>query len=129
MLVLAMEARMGDCTGTVRLVLPYATLEPLIRGLGRQLDKATGDPATAGAEKPAWSHDFDEVKISMIAECSGIRLSARELTRLRTGDIIPLPADFTTLVRLRVANTPRFTGRLGACGRQAAVEITRTLPI
>lgn len=122
---LSLEARFGDLVERITLGFPFATVEPLIRALGRT---ARSVASATPVPRPKWSCDFDDVPVSMVAEYAGIKLTARELTHLKLGDVIPLPPDFSTLVRILVANRARFAGRLGACARKAAVEVTRVLP-
>jgi flagellar motor switch protein FliM len=122
---LLLEARLGDAVEQITMGFPFATLEPLIRALVR-VNRSV--PATTPDSPPKWSCDFDDVQVSMIAEHPGIKLTARELTHLKPGDVIPLPPSFPNEVRLSVANRTRFAGRLGACAGHAAVELTRVLP-
>ncbi|MFO1497084.1 MAG: FliM/FliN family flagellar motor switch protein [Verrucomicrobiota bacterium] len=128
MLALSMEARMGDCVEPIQIGFPYTTLEPLIRGLSQKLNQHNEEAIPANGGKPKWSRDFDDIKVPVVADFPGITVSARKLTQLKVGDVIPLPADFATGVQLRLAKIPRFVGRLGSADGHSAVELSRTLP-
>ena len=127
-LALTMEARMGDCVEQLQIGFPYATLEPLIRGLSQKLDPGGEENPTPPVGRPKWSRDFDDIRIPVSADVAGLKLTARELTQLKVGDFIPLPTDFTGQVRVRLANAHRYVGRLGSCDGRTAVELTRILP-
>lgn len=125
MLALSMEARMGDCVEQIQIGFPYTTLEPLIRGLSLKLNANSEESATpAGVTKPKWKRDYDDVRIPVAADWSGLTLTARELTNLKVGDVIPLPPEFSTRVRLRLAKAAKFYGRLGTSDAKWAVELT-----
>jgi flagellar motor switch protein FliM len=128
MLVLSMEARMGDCVEQIQIGFPYTTLEPLIRGLSMKLSANGEDlPGAATATKPKWKRDFDDVKVPAAAVSCGLKMSARELANLKVGDVIPLPPDFSSRVQLCLAKAPKFVGRLGTCDERWALELTELL--
>ena len=132
MLVLSLECSMGEIQGAMLLVSPYPALEPLIRQL-------TGEALVAGAASPApqapapapapvkWNVALDEVTIPISAQCPGFELTARQILHLKPGDVVPINPDFTSAVVVRLADTPKFKGRLGALGDSWAVELTHLI--
>jgi len=75
---LSVEARLGDCIEQIQIGFPYAMLEPLIRQLSLKLAPESDEPnRSAPAAKPKWKSDFDDVRIPVGAEWSGLRLTAR----------------------------------------------------
>lgn len=128
-LVVSMEGRIGECIEGVQLALPYSTIEPLVEGMERKLQPAGDQTAGGGltAAKPQWNHYFDDLRIPVTAQWTGLTLTARELTRLRIGEVIPLPAEFSEGVRLSLAKTPKFRGRLGSANGRWAVELIEAI--
>jgi flagellar motor switch protein FliM len=129
MLSLAMEARMGDCVEQIQIGFPYTTLEPLIRGLSQKLIP-TGDdsPAANPAAKPQWKRDYDDIVLPVSADWPGLRMTARQLATLKVGDVIPLPPDFASNIRVRCAKIQKFAGRLGSSDNRWAVQVSNVLP-
>ena len=128
MLALAMEARIGDCVEQLQMCFPYTTLEPLIRGLSLKLLPSDEDKAASPVDsKPKWKRDFNDIKLPISADWRSIRMTARELANLKVGDILPLPADFSTGVRLCCAKVPKFSGRLGTCDNRWAIQLTEPI--
>ncbi len=131
MLALTMEARIGDCVEQFQIGFPYTTLEPLIQQLSLTLNPQAEENVAAAAAKaaahPAWKHDLDNVSIPVTAEWPGMELTARALTQLKVGDVLPLPADFTSQIQLRLARMPKFLGRLGTSDQHWAIELTKVL--
>jgi flagellar motor switch protein FliM len=128
-LVVTMEGRIGECIEPVQLAFPYSTIEPLIEGMERKLQPAGEQAAGASltSPKPKWNHYFDDLKIPVAAQWSGLTLTARELTKLRVGEVIPLPAEFSERVQLSLAKAPRFRGRLGSANGRWAVELVEAI--
>jgi flagellar motor switch protein FliM len=61
------------------------------------------------------------------AEWPALEMTARDLTNLKVGDVLPLDGEVVNQVRLRLAALPKFIGRLGTTGSKWAVEITETI--
>lgn len=127
MLILSMEARVGDCMETMQLAFPYYTLEPLIRTLNQMLESAVGQAPGSGRAAPKWNPQFDDVRVPVTAAWPDLELAAREVASLRVGDILELSPACLEKVSVRLADTPRFRGRLGTRGKHWAVELTETL--
>ena len=123
LIVLAMEAKLGDCTEFIQFALPCFTLEPLIRKLGRLTDAEPPD-ANALPVRLQWNRNFDDVPVPITAIWDQLVLSAREVANLKPGDILPLDPRCTRQVKLRLADRPKFEGHLGTTGGKWAVALT-----
>jgi len=126
MLVLAMEAKIGDCVEQMQVALPCFTLEPIIRKLGQFTDTAL-EESTVPATTPKWNRRFDEVPVPVTAIWDDLELTARQVANLREGDILPLDAASPRQIKLRLAEMPKFQGRLGTSNGKWAVAVTDVL--
>lgn len=127
MLVVSLEARIADCMEQIQLAFPYATVEPLVRHLGSKLKAEAQDGSEHAAQKPKWNPELETANIPVTAEWPALEMSARDLTNLKVGDVLPLEPEVVNAVRLRLASLPKFMGRLGTQGNKWAVEITSTI--
>jgi flagellar motor switch protein FliM len=127
MLVMTLEGRMSDCLEQIQLAFPYPTIEPLVRQLGLKLNGDTQLANSAAAQKPKWNTELEKAKIPVTAEWPALEMTARDLTNLKVGDVLPLDGEVVNNVRLRLASLPKFVGRLGTTGSKWAVEITQTI--
>jgi flagellar motor switch protein FliM len=125
MLVLSMEARMGDCMEQIQIGFPYPTLEPLLRLVSAKLDDNHDKPAAP--TKPRWTPELNTVPIPITAEWFGTELTVKELSELKPGDLVPLAPDFPTRIRLRLAATPKFVCTLGTQENHWAVQIQKVI--
>ena len=122
LLVLEMEAKLGDCVEQIQIALPCSTLEPLIRKLGHITETVEARPVPATL--PKWNRNFDEVPVPITAIWDDLILTAREVANLKPGDILPLDPQSTRQVKLRLADMPKFDGNLGTTGGKWAVAVT-----
>lgn len=128
-LVATFTAQIGECTGQVRLALPFPTLEPLLQKIRAEAKPPVETPApTAAPVKPAsWNPALDHVNIPIQAELPGPQITARMLQSLQVGDVLSLPAESAQQVQLRLGGVARFTGRLGTRDDHWAVEVLTAL--
>jgi flagellar motor switch protein FliM len=125
MLILTMSTSIGEQAEMIQIVFPYATVEPLMRLLTPSLP--VSDAATARAAKPRWNPEFNEVKVPVVAEWQGLKMSAGAITRLKAGDLLALDPACAAQVQILLNQIPKFTGRPGTCVGKWAVQITGTV--
>lgn len=126
MLILTMQAGMGEQLESLQLALPYATVEPLMRQLSPALPGTETPPARPG--KLAWNPEFDDVNVTASAQWQGLKISAAEITLLKQGDVLMLGSGCAAEVQLRLSHIPKFLGQPGMCGGKWAVQLTELLP-
>jgi flagellar motor switch protein FliM len=122
MLVLTMTGGIGEQAEAMQIVFPYATVEPLVRLLSPSLPGSEALPTRAA--KPKWNAQFDEVKVPVVAEWHGLKMSAGEISRLKVGDMLALDPACAAQVHLRLSRVPKFIGRPGTTGGKWAVQLT-----
>jgi flagellar motor switch protein FliM len=125
-LALSMEARVADCVEQIQIGFPYPAIEPLVRKLGEKLDNASDGPARS-ATPARWNKELESIPIRLSAEWPKLEIAARDLARLRVGDVLQWDEDAGGRVEVRVARQARFEGRLGTRGKKWAIEITRAV--
>jgi flagellar motor switch protein FliM len=122
MLILNMTGGIGEQAETIQMVFPYATVEPLMRLLSPALPGSEEAPARNAGVK--WNPEFNEMKMPVIAEWQGLKMSAGQITRLKAGDVLALDPACAAQVQIRVNTLPKFTGRPGTSGGKWAVQLT-----
>ncbi len=131
MLLTTLNLHIGEFCSKAQLAIPFSTFDPMLEKLRSEL-KPPADAvsaAVAPAKAGVWNAAYDDVRATITAQMSGPRLTARDLPRLKVGDLIDLPAESVGDVQLRLGNTTRFTGRLGQCDDKWAVEVIRVLKV
>jgi flagellar motor switch protein FliM len=128
MLVVAMEGRIGNCVQQIQIGFPYSSLEILIRQLTKGADTAADAPSPPLPKAACkWNPCFDDVRIPLVAEWQGIELTAREILALKVGDVLPINGQCAQQVKVRLADHPKFNGRLGTVAGNWAVELTQVI--
>jgi flagellar motor switch protein FliM len=122
MLVLTMTGGIGEQAEPIQFVFPYATVEPLVRLLSPSMPGAETVPVPA--TKPRWNAEFDDVKVPIVAEWHGLKMSAGDMSKLKAGDLLALDPACAAQVHLRLGDVPKFIGRPGTSEGKWAVQLT-----
>jgi flagellar motor switch protein FliM len=123
MLVLTLDAGVGEQLEPIQLVFPYGTVEPLVRLLCPAGMTET-DASAARSLKVKWNAEFNDVPVPVVAEWQGLKLSAGDITRLKSGDVVMLDPKCAAQVQMRLSHIPKFVGRPGMRAGKWAVELT-----
>ena len=123
--VLKYTATMGDVFDRVQLVLPVKMSDPLIQQLTADTDVKKKDAASKKSIMPTWNSAYNEVKLHVSAVWDDVEMLSRDLLNFKVGDFLPLNSDSFDKVQVRLADYPKFVGRLGSAGKKSAVEITK----
>lgn len=125
-LALTLEASFGDCSEPIQIGVPYYTIEPIVKKMQARRQK---DAAVSVLEKRAsWQPSYDRITMPVRAEWSAFELSLREITSLRVGDVIELPASICSETQVLLNGTAKFVGTVGLDTDRVAVQLTRKIP-
>jgi flagellar motor switch protein FliM len=122
-LAMTLEASFGDCSEQIQIGVPYYTIEPLVRKM--QARRAKDANVTATVEKKAsWKESYANIAMPVRAEWDTFEVSLREITDLRVGDVIEMPADQLRQTNLLFNGVPKFVGTVGVDTDHVAVQLT-----
>lgn len=127
MLVLGIATQLNGVSEQIQFAFPHFTLEPLIQQSSATEEKQTKPTAGALASKQPWKPSLNGVPVSVTARLPEVELTVRELAEFKPGDILPLPPQFVTQVRLCVADTETFVGGLGVSEDRWAVMLSEVI--
>ncbi len=119
-LVLTMEAVLGDCSESIQIGVPYYSIEPIIKKMQEQAE--VNQQPTNSARRHWWS-SCDEIQVEVRAEWSAFACEVRDLVSLRTGDVLKLSPDLIGKTEIWCNNSLRFFGKVGVQDDQVAVEV------
>ena len=128
MLVLSMEARMGDCLEQIQIAFPYLTLEPLIQKISKQLHpEGVTEKSIVAAKGVSWRPEMEGINIAIKGSLPPVPFTAGALAQIQVGDFIPLDPEAVSHVLIQLQKMAKFEGRLGSQNNKWAIEITRVL--
>ncbi len=126
-LAMTLEANFGDCSEQIQIGVPYYTIEPLVRRMQARRQK-DANVTTTVAKKASWQESYATISMPVRAEWDTFEVSLREITDLRVGDVIEMPADQLRQTNLLLNGTPKFLGTVGLDSDHIAVQLTAKLP-
>lgn len=126
-LALTLEVNFGDCSEQMQIGVPYYTIEPLVKKMQARRQKDTA--ITTVEKRASWHKAYDHITMPVRAEWEAFELSLREVSSLRVGDIIEMPADLMQQTRVLLNGTAKFIGTVGLDSDRVAVQLNRKIPV
>lgn len=127
-LVLSFEIRLGESTGSMRLCLPYPTVETLLPQLNRQLF-ISGQKRKEEAQQNSLEvrRQLEHIELRLALLLGETEIQMRDLLALEVGDVLTLQTAIQAELPLQVEHETKFLARPGTIGRKLAAQITQTL--
>jgi len=117
------EVELENASGTIAMVIPYATIEPIKNKLN-----ASFQTETDRADKE-WMGKMEEhlrnAEANVLVNLGAATITVGDLVNLQIGDIIPLSQDSDGELNLMVEGVPKFKCFLGVSRGNRAVQVTR----
>lgn len=124
MIASTFDVELENANGTITLVIPYATIEPIKQKLstGFQVESDQTD-------KKMWTaiirSQLLDTAVNIRVNLGESEITLNELMDLRVGDVIPLDQDSTGEFDVQVEEVPKFKGFYGIHHGTVAVQVTR----
>lgn len=120
------DVELENANGTITLVIPYATIEPIKQKL------STGFQVEADqADKNIWKENFVEqlmkTEVDLKVNLGHTEIDLQDLTGLKIGDVIPLSQDANSELLIQIEGVPKFKGYYGINHGTIAMQVTDTV--
>ena len=118
------DVELENANGTITLVIPYATIEPIKQKLstGFQVESDQTD-------KKLWTsiirEQLMETDVKVKVDLGQTKISLDDLMALKVGDVIPLDQDATGELDLEVEGVKKFKCYYGIHHGTVAVQVTK----
>lgn len=111
----------GEETGTLHLVFPQTTLDPLRESLK---DLLNVNKAKQGLWAEVLQSELQDIYLELIAQSGTMEMSVDEILSLKRGDIVPINYNPNKPLSILIEKTPKFTAIPGSHGGKKAISIT-----
>ena len=120
------DVELENANGTVTIVIPYATIEPIKQKLssGFQIESDQTD-------RKLWSSiikkQLKNTTTEILVELGNTEITLAELMELKIGDVIPLDQDATGELTVQIEQVPKFKAYYGVSHGNCAVQVTKII--
>ncbi|MBT6957849.1 MAG: flagellar motor switch protein FliM [Opitutae bacterium] len=124
-IVLAIEANLGEIKETIRIGIPYYTVTPILTKIQEVTQKA--NKATGKEGGVPWKNTYDNISVQVNSEWAVSETTVKGLLGLQEGDFLDLGPNILQQTRITIAGKDCFLGEYGKEGDGVAVKITEKL--
>ncbi|HEY8272508.1 MAG TPA: flagellar motor switch protein FliM [Pseudobdellovibrionaceae bacterium] len=120
------DVELENATGTISIVVPYATIEPIKQKLqsGFQVESDQTD-------KKLWTaiikEQLLETNVEVKVNLGQTEILLQDLMTMKLGDVIPLDQDASGEIDVQIENVKKFKGYYGIHHGTVAVQVTRQI--
>lgn len=120
------DVELENANGTITLVIPYATIEPIKQKLssGFQVESDQTD-------KKLWYETITDqllnTNVELKVNLGESTINLEDLTQLKIGDVIPLNQDASGEFDVNVESVPKFKGIYGVHHGAVAIQISKII--
>jgi len=119
------EVELENASGTIALVIPYSTIEPIKQKLN------TSFQAESDKSDREWTDMLEEhlssILVNIEVNLGQADLTVHDLVHLSVGDVIPLSQDADGELNVLMEGVPKFKGFYGVSKGNRALQITRKI--
>ena len=117
------EVELENASGTIALVIPYSTIEPIKNKLNSSFQ------SDSDRTDKVWIQNLEthmeQVEASVSVNLGETSITVADLVNLNIGDIIPLNQDCDGELMLKVEGVPKFKCFFGVSRGTRAIQVTR----
>jgi flagellar motor switch protein FliM len=117
------EVELENASGTIALVIPYSTIEPIKAKLNASFQTESDHKDHEWSDK-VQEHLF-QAQANVLVNLGSSSITVGDLVNLNIGDIIPLTQDADGELDILVEGVPKFKCFFGVSRGNRAVQVTR----
>jgi flagellar motor switch protein FliM len=126
-LLIAMEARIGNFSGIINVIYPYVVLEPILSLLSAQTLYAIGSHGATEETRDRTRRVLNRVELPVSVELGVANCTFRELLELEVNDILVLNTKTVDDLVVRVNGIDKYRCVPGLLGKHRGAQITEVV--
>ncbi len=119
------EVELENASGTIALVIPYSTIEPIKNKLNASFQTETDRPGNEWTSK--MQDHLKTAEVDVLVNLGVSNITVGDLVNLNVGDVLPLTQDSDGELDLLIEGVPKFKCLFGVSRGNRAVQVTRTV--
>ena len=125
-LLVTLEAKIGEAEGMINVCLPYITIEPIISKLSAQYWYSSVRRGATTENLNVLRERLTTIYVDMVAEIGGVDIRVDDLLALKIGDVIRLAdTKIDEPIILKIGEQPKYLCRPGRSGAKLCVQLIR----
>ncbi|GIN57821.1 flagellar motor switch protein FliM [Lederbergia ruris] len=125
--VISMNANVGETSGMINICIPHVMLEPIIPKLSAHYWMASEKKVTKPEEALLLEQKVKDSIISVAAELGSATITIEDFLSIDRGDVIELNNRIDAPLLIKTGGKPKFIGQPGKRNKKIAIQILDTI--
>ncbi|MEN6326321.1 MAG: flagellar motor switch protein FliM [Syntrophomonas sp.] len=127
MIIVSLEARMGDVVGMINICIPFLVLEPILDKLNVHYYYSTATQEKSPENIAAIKHKLENTSIPVKVILGKNIITVKDLLALSVGDAIALDKNSNEELEVVIGNRTKFVGKPGIFGNKFSIQVSRII--
>jgi flagellar motor switch protein FliM len=125
-LVLTLEATLGEVKEELRIGIPYYSITPILLQI-TELTRNAEKTASHRQDPVSWRSSYNDISVKAHSEWNIRKTTVKDVLELQPGDFLQLPSSILKQTYLRIAGKDCFVGEFGKNEDGVAIQISKKL--
>ncbi|MGI6435392.1 MAG: flagellar motor switch protein FliM [Syntrophomonadaceae bacterium] len=127
MMIVALEAKMGDVIGLINICIPFLVLEPIMDRLSVHYYYSTTTRPTTPENIAAIQHKLEKTLIPVKVVLGRTSITVADLLELNVGDVISLDRNIKEPLEVLIGQKTKFLAKPGVYESRNAVQVSQVI--
>lgn len=123
--IITMNITIGETSDIVNLCIPHMVVQPILKQLViKSWYSEQKSNTVSSGHKENLSNKLSNIKLNLHAVLDDTYATVQEIMSTQVGDVIKIDHNINKQVTLKVEHIPKFSGFVGMCGKNYAIQIS-----
>lgn len=125
MIIISLEAQMGDVLGMINMCIPFLVLEPILEKLSVHFYYASSSRQSSPQNHSLIQNKLENTYVPVKAVMGRTVITVKDLLELAPGDVIPLERSINDDLEIVIGHTTKFLGKPGTFAGKYALQVSQ----
>lgn len=127
MMIVSIEAQMGEVMGMINICMPFLLLEPVLDKLSVHYYYSSSSPEKSANNINMIQNRLENTYVPVKAVLGRTVITVKDLLEISSGDVIPLERNVNEELEVVIGHRTKFVGKPGIFGNKFSIQISQVI--
>ncbi|MDD2585249.1 MAG: flagellar motor switch protein FliM [Syntrophomonadaceae bacterium] len=127
MMIISLEARVGDVPGMINMCIPFLLLEPILEKLSVHVYYSTASRKVSAESFNAMKRKIESTYVPVKVYLGKTSITVQDLLELSIGDVIPLQKSIKEDLEIAIGQRTKFLGKPGIHDNKYSIQVSQVI--
>lgn len=127
MIIVSIEAKMGEVLGMINICIPFLVLEPIMDKLSVHFYYSSSNQKVSAESVNIIQRKLENTRVPVKTILGRTSLTVKDLLELRVGDVIPLNRHIREELEISIGQRTKFLGKPGIYDNRYSIQVSQVI--